>query len=483
MRTIEVPDHLAEHLLSRTEAARKAEKRLLDALIADLRSSWERLTYTARGRRIRTILESYPETAKGWLSKQIGVSHPVAGYHYRFTFLTQQQQDDLDAGVLLVPDAIPLASAAYAAATGAAPPPPAPPQVSEILNKAEDLDCPQEVVVPVENMVHHSSDSRFEPGLPGFTEVHVYQDDLEEREPAADFDKEYSAFRDWIGWNGEPKPCSQRPPGDIIKSIVLNDTHIPFMCDESFRKMIHEEAADTDQLILAGDIATMSNFTHFPKFSRTYTPAEGFLETSKFMAFCNEAFPSVKVFPGNHDNRFIKWLVKDRGIPPDVLEYFELLSPGFCDPLKIICKDLANVEVLAPIEYEKAKFAFLYQFGDFVVGHAETYSKIPLRAGTNFSHWLKSFAEPIGIVGKRSPAGCDIRCVGQAHTHQAGKVFSDYGIWSFELGCMSQMEEYTGSPRIMSARPWVKGYTVVYQDRETGRTDINRSHFIHTGDF
>lgn len=484
-----------------------------------LADNWKKLAILDRAERIKDLIDNHETVLNvAWLAARIGVSHTAVHYHYRMNWLPEEQKSHLRNGKLLLKDAIPLARLAYDKATKenekaeeemVKDPAPA----ADMLSNVADLDCPEEFgfgsISELEakqisltaggcsigqGHTHIGALPKYEEPpkveVPGFVPADMNAIRLA-AQTAADlngpgsFDAAYAAYREWISWYGEPQarpPAEERPDG-LTKTIIINDLHCPYHDEKTLKTLITEHAHDTDRLVIAGDLATMCSFTSFPRFSAKYTPAQEFAETQRLLNLFNETFPEVILFEGNHDARFIKYLVRSRQIPPEILEYFNLLAPGFLKPLTIMCKELENIHVLDPIPLDEASFGFLYQFGDFVAGHAEIYSKIPNRAACNFGHWLKSFAEPNKLVGLHGPAGQEFRCTGQAHTHQQGVVFGDYALWNFELGCATRYEEYVGDPKMRSIRPMVKGFTVVYQDAQTGRTDMNRTRFIHTGDF
>lgn len=348
-----------------------------------------------------------------------------------------------------------------------------PQAITRPMDRSEDLHCPEELRPLSSSTLASDSQDRdfvernnlFHPAMmaPGFS-------------PAGDCDEAFEVFREWIGWTGDPIVRLALPAGETRKTVIINDLHVPDHDEDSIRQLIANEAADTDELVIAGDFATMFAWSRFPKFAQSHTAKEEIITAVKVLRLLSEAFPSIKLFGGNHDARFLKWLVLDKGMTPEMLSALDYMNPGFASPLAFMAKGLPNVEILKPVQCENAEFSFFYQFGDFVAGHAEIYSKIANRASTNFNHWLKSFAEPMGLVK-------GYRCVGQAHTHQAGTVFGDYGTWCFEMGCLCNLESYVGNARIITPRPWCKGYTRVIQDAVTGRTDINLSRFVHTGKF
>jgi hypothetical protein len=284
------------------------------------------------------------------------------------------------------------------------------------------------------------------------------------------FDAAYRAYKQYIGWQ---KPVAPRKASDAVKNefkiVAINDTHAPAHDDDAIAHIIKTEAHDADVCLIAGDFFDNFNFSRYDKFKRPWTPVQELQRTQALLNVLSESFPKVLIMRGNHDERFLKYLVR-LGVPPDVLEYFELLAPGFTNPLARIARDLENVYVVDTITHGFAEFPHIYQLNDVVFSHAELFSRVPNKSVGNVIQWLKSYAEPMGIVKP-------FRLVAQAHTHQAGKTYNDYGVWGIEMGCLTMTPDYAGDPKLRGAgRPSVVGYTVIYQ--RDGITDIARSNFI-----
>lgn len=270
---------------------------------------------------------------------------------------------------------------------------------------------------------------------------------------ADDFNRALKSFREWVGAD-KYKPVAPRKATDDYQ-IIVNDLHVPYHDEAILKEIIKRESGRAKGIILAGDIADMQSFSRYPQYVKTFTPRDEFMETKKVASMICEAFENVVVLPGNHDARLLKMLAT-RGIPADLLDYFELLSPGFKNPLSLIFAGHKNAQMVKPAELDFAKFGFFYQLGDMVICHAEKYSRTPLVAAGEVLQWLQSFAIPNGIVKP-------FRHVAQAHTHMAGKAAANFGCWVYELGCACKYPEYVGSAEIRTPRPWVKGYTRVYQ--------------------
>src|ERR1017187_4073711 len=150
--------------------------------------------------------------------------------------------------------------------------------------------------------------------------------------------------------------------------------------------------------------------SRWPKARRETDPRTEFIEAQAVLHLLAEHFRRIVVIGGNHDARPRKYLA-DR-LPPNVMDYLALTAPNALNPLSLMAAPLKNVTIAPVIQAGNAHFDFLYQVGDCIVSHAEACSKIPNRAVSGpVLQWLKSFAEPQGIVKP-------FIAVVQAHTYQ-----------------------------------------------------------------
>jgi hypothetical protein len=300
--------------------------------------------------------------------------------------------------------------------------------------------------------------------------------DVDEIERLAEFRREKfqelnARFNKWIGDTDKPEKTRDRKTGKRIKVAVGNDIHTPYHKEWAVGRFIADNR-DADECWIPGDVMDLLSFSHYPKSSQKFSAVEEFQSGRVLIRALSDNFPKVVIMSGNHDDRFIKYLVR-LNIPPDILEFFRLMTPDFDSPLAKICAPFPNVEVAKPRELDDAKFPFIHQVGDCILSHAEKFSKIPNRAVGDVIHWLQSYARPQGLVD-------DFKVVIQAHTHQAGKTYNDYGVVGIEAGTLSAVPGYAGNPKLMGAqRPSVVGYTVVYQ--ENGVTDRNATNFVELG--
>jgi hypothetical protein len=287
--------------------------------------------------------------------------------------------------------------------------------------------------------------------------------------PVVSFDAAFASYQEWIGYTLDPVVPERRGRPHKRKRIVAaGDFHVPFHSREALRELIRREAGIADLLVIAGDLADCWSTSRWPKLKRETDPRSEFLETQAVLNLLSSHFKQIVVVSGNHDSRPKKYLAER--LPPDVMDYLQLTAPGALNPLELMAAPLRNVSIAPAIQAGNASFDFLFQAGDCIFSHAESYSKIPNRAVSGpVLQWLKSFAEPQGIVQP-------FTTVVQAHTHQAGTVHGDFGVLAIENGCMCGVQGYQSDAKIRSTRPPVLGWSVIFQ--ENGITDHAESRFI-----
>jgi hypothetical protein len=272
-------------------------------------------------------------------------------------------------------------------------------------------------------------------------------------------------YRKWVGDTGDVK-TPKRKPGKRIKALAINDVHAPFHNEEKLAEALRRHK-DADECWVVGDLLDLFGVSRYPKSRQDFALVEEFQSGQAIMRLLSETFPVVRVLHGNHDERWIKYLVA-KNIPPDVLEFMRYAYPNVTSPLAKIASCFPNVQMMEPKRLDYAEYGYLYQIGDCVLSHAERYSKIPNKAVTDVIDAFMKKLRPMGVLD-------DFKVVGQAHTHGAGKTWNDYGVIGIEMGCLSRIPDYDGNARINGRAP-VTGCTVFYQ--ENGVTDRNASNFI-----
>jgi hypothetical protein len=235
------------------------------------------------------------------------------------------------------------------------------------------------------------------------------------------------------------------------------------------KELIQRESKSADRLVIAGDLADMFSFSRFRKAVKRSEPVRDFVETQAVLKVLSDNFERVELLPGNHDERPMKFFADH--LPVEVMEYLRLTAPGALSPLAFMAKAFPNVTIPEPRRSGDAEFGFIHQIGDLVIGHPETYSKLAGKSVQVFSQWVHQFAIPAGLV--KAP----VSAIAMGHTHGSSRTWSDFGVWTYELGCMCRLADYCSDPRCRTPRPWKVGYTIFVQEA-AGKTLHNESQFI-----
>ena len=292
-----------------------------------------------------------------------------------------------------------------------------------------------------------------------------------------------ASFYDFIKYSGKPpasKATSKKSKTDKTKKIVLiNDLHVPYHSEEAIAEVIATEAADTDLLLIGGDLLDLFSVSRYEKFNTYYPLSYELTQGKAVINTLASHFKEIKIIPGNHDERWKKHLMQKRGLTAFEVEAMNMMAnmtnhpdPLFdiTNPLYCLVRDLPNVELMLPISKDYAKFGFFLQEGDLIVSHAEKFSRTPNAAAGAAAFWFQSYALPAKICKP-------FKVFAQCHTHQAGLTYGNFGVWNMECGCLSKTPDYAACPKLMGAqRPSVLGYSVFYQ--KDGVTDMKRSRFI-----
>jgi UDP-2,3-diacylglucosamine pyrophosphatase LpxH len=288
---------------------------------------------------------------------------------------------------------------------------------------------------------------------------------------STEFDELLQKYKDWLGWVADPKIRDKKTITSRQEVVVINDLHCPHQDNDSLKRMIGETAETADLLVIAGDFLDLFNWSRFAKSSKTLLPVEELRVGQSVLNVLAENYPEVRIMYGNHDARFIRYL-QSKGVDGEFLDAMRWMTAAYGQQFSILhamTHGLENVNLIESPKVDGAEFYFVHQIGDLVLGHPEIYSKIPNKSVGNFIHWLKSFAEPAGVVQPFKVAGI-------GHTHQAGMTWNDFGVVGFEMGCMEKYPDYVGDPKARTPRPWVQGYTKFVL--EDGVVNINESRFF-----
>lgn len=285
-----------------------------------------------------------------------------------------------------------------------------------------------------------------------------------------DLDLLHEQLRDFLG---ETRTTASRKPSKtrVEKVIVCSDTHAPYEKWEDIKTMIHDEAKDTDLLIVAGDIGDQKSVSRWPKAGLVPRLVEEFKRERELIRIFSENFPRVVLLDGNHDLRAAKKFAMLFDGCPDLREFLTEAYPDLMKTTQLVASGLENVSMAPKLTYEDAEFCFLYQIGDFIVGHPEISSSVPNKAVDRFIQWLNGVALPYGLINP-------FRVAAMGHTHHYGETTHIGGYVGIELGCMCKVPEYSGDSQLKSGlRPITRGYLRAFL-RDGVKYDFNASKYI-----
>jgi hypothetical protein len=273
--------------------------------------------------------------------------------------------------------------------------------------------------------------------------------------PKIVYDTEWKSFCDWIGLREQRKsPVSHKLKEKTITEAVFTDIHAPFHCMESIIRAV-QWAVDrgAKRAWLGGDIADHYSLSRFNQYEAVGIQQEA-VEVRKILDLFSRSFNEVRIIGGNHESRERKYL--SARLPADLLNWF--LSKSFMERLT---EDMDNV-YMEKISVEGSTLHWITPIGkDAILAHAESVSKISLRAAENVRQWMDNWHDVIDVARPR--------LVMQAHTHQAGMAPVGKRI-ILETGCLCKVQSYALEPRLYG-KPQTQAATVFTQ--VDGVTDLN----------
>jgi UDP-2,3-diacylglucosamine pyrophosphatase LpxH len=292
------------------------------------------------------------------------------------------------------------------------------------------------------------------------------------------FDDLLDKYREHIGWKNYPTniPTPGDGPNDpeYLNGIIISDLHVPFHDEEKFAEMINQTRGKVDICILAGDGPDFHSYSRFIKYGQHFTVKDEHKAFMAVLATLSESYPEIIMFPGNHDERTRKYYAQK--LEPEF--YQAILSfhgANAFDFSELMTRQFENIVIPTMPSVGFADYRFVYQVAgtDIVVGHPELFSKIACKSVSTFIDWLKKKAQPEGIVKHFNHAV-------MGHTHQAGKIYADFGVIGIENASLCMTPDYDGNPKLSGClRPIVHGYTRFKTNRATGITAKNDINLVY----
>jgi len=269
------------------------------------------------------------------------------------------------------------------------------------------------------------------------------------------YDTEWQRFCAWLGIEKERIAAQVAAPlGSKVVHGVISDLHIPFHDPDSLVEAVEWMVAQGATILhVGGDVADHYNLSRFSQYESVDIQYES-IECRKVLDYLSRNFTKVEVIAGNHEAREQKYLATK--LPPDLLQWF--LNKSF---LERITEDMDNVHVMKH-SVGDIKLYWISPIGkDVILTHAETSSKLVLKAVDNVRAWINNWHEAIGLDRPR--------IIMQAHVHAAGIAPIGPQIIC-ETGCICKIQGYALEPRLYG-KPQVQVATVFTQ--VDGVTDIN----------
>lgn len=281
------------------------------------------------------------------------------------------------------------------------------------------------------------------------------------------YDELAAKWNEWLGrevYEVESAGLVRVPPDTIRKVGIICDTHCPYENVSVMGAFIAN--GPYDLVIHGGDLLDWYSVSSFVKRKHVDPKLEIQHGTWVLAALAGIA-TEVEVVSDNHGRRLLKALSK-ANLPDGLMALLQWFAPEL-DLFKLMVRDLPNVKIADPVEVVEGVH-FFGQYGDLVVGHADTSSKLKLRAAENLDTWLREWKGPLGLK--------PWRLVAQAHTHQLGVAYGAGGHKAYmELGacCTLEAMSYALQGKV-GYRPPVPAYTTLEQHKgEDGNwhTDFN----------
>ena len=278
--------------------------------------------------------------------------------------------------------------------------------------------------------------------------------------PEKSFDQVYDDFRKLIGKSKKLPAIPKSKNSKTKKILAIFDPHLPFIDEKKFAHIITKEPAD--EIIVGGDVDDLYPLSRFLKL-QVVSPIDCLAKVDWFLHTLSETYPVVKLLRGNHDKRVVNYFLQ-HNIPTEIVQAFVKT-----DYLTEMARPYKNIQIVSTkVEVERhPELFFFYVFGDCVIGHWETYSKVNLRSAENCWLWYQQWQSTLNLP--------PIRCLIQGHTHQLGsrEVWGDkrYG----EGGCLCDIQDYTIEGRVGYSPP-ASGYWLIYQTN--GLTDMKETRYI-----
>lgn len=244
--------------------------------------------------------------------------------------------------------------------------------------------------------------------------------------------------------------------------LVMGDLHIPDQQTDLILDIV-EKNKDVHMIILNGDILDCQAVSGWHDEQMTILDYE--LKTAYQLLAKIRKITKAKIVlvKGNHEQRVNKHYAqnaKSMGTAVVETEILYKLAYGF--QIKLRSGVRVTFDPIENVEYADGRS---YAYGDLVVNHPSSYSKLYMQTATRM--W----------EGKLKDKYKNAKVIICGHTHQLGVSFVENGVVLVEGGCLCKPARYADN----DDRPYrVQQYGYIYLEMQDGKVDIDsiKAHYL-----
>lgn len=213
------------------------------------------------------------------------------------------------------------------------------------------------------------------------------------------------------------------------KFLIFSDLHIPDHNEKLILEVVKKHKY-VDYIILAGDILDCAAVSSFDSEGLSILDKE--LIEAHWLLRKVRGITKAKIIlvKGNHEQRVNRHYAKNAKLLGSALVETEILHKlvtGFEVKFGESKTTKVQYEPIKDVYYANSR---TFTYGDLLVNHPSTFSKIPMRTVTNMYEGRLKYKYP------------DAKVIIIGHTHQTGMIIKDNGVMLIEDGCMCHNMSY-----------------------------------------
>lgn len=213
------------------------------------------------------------------------------------------------------------------------------------------------------------------------------------------------------------------------KFLIFSDLHIPDHNEKLIMEVVTKHK-NVDYIILVGDILDCAAVSSFDSEGLSILDKE-LIEAHWLLRKIRKTTKAkIILVKGNHEHRVNRHYAKNAKLLGSALVETEILYKlvtGFEVAFGESGTTKVRYEPIKDVYYANARS---FAYGDLLVNHPSTFSKIPMRTVTNMYEGRLKYKYP------------DAKVILIGHTHQAGMIIKDNGVMLIEDGCMCHNMSY-----------------------------------------